>query len=357
MKIDEQALSQYDFLKDLPWLNIELFNNSIYSYLLSVASFLVIWVLLHILRRYVLVRLDGVAAQSKADIVGFFRQLLGHLSPGIFPLVALFLASRRLEMAPLVERGTKFVVLVAVTMQVAVIASELVGFLIFRSRIVAERPDDPAVRNTNQNLAILAKVAVWTGGILFLLDNLGFNVSTFIAGLGIGGIAIALATQAILGDTFSSFAIALDKPFEVGDFIVVDNLQGSVEHVGLKTTRIRSAGGELLIFANSDLTKSRIKNFKRMYERRVSFKINVAPSTARAKLPRIVELLKAAVTEQAGTRLERAHFAAFSDDALVYDVSYFVMKPDYNSYMDVQQAVNFKICEAFEAESVQMWFK
>lgn len=347
LPIDTTAFDKYDVFKDLPLLDRSFFNNSVYAYLLTVATFVVLWAAMYFLRRFAARRVAALVEGEKAsDIRAFIRTLVDKIQPHVFFVVALYAASQRLTLGPTLEKGLKFLVLWVVTFQVIRLLAELVAFLIMRTKTLG-RADDAMAKNTSQNIVVLAKFLLWTAGILFLLDNAGFNVSTFIAGLGIGGVAIALATQAILGDTFNSFAIALDKPFEVGDFITVDSLSGTVEHIGLKSTRVRGSGGELLVFSNSDLTKSRIRNFKRMQQRRVSFLLRVPFDTPAAKLASIPALLKTAIEGAAETRYERAYLKDIGDYAFVYDASYFVLKPDFGTYAEAQQAINLALHAAF----------
>ena len=188
---------------------------------------------------------------------------------------------------------------------------------------------------------------------LFIFDNLGVNITAFVASLGIGGVAVALAAQSVLGDGFSSFAIFMDKPFQVGDFIIVGDLLGTVEHVGFKTTRIRSLGGEQLIFSNSDLTSSRIKNYKRMQERRVVFSLGVIYQTPVEKVKAIPPMIKRVVEDHPHARFDRAHFKSFGDFALIYEVVYYVLRPDYNTYMDLQQSMNFRLIEEFQKAGIE----
>jgi small-conductance mechanosensitive channel len=201
-------------------------------------------------------------------------------------------------------------------------------------------------------LMIVINVVIWILGIVFLIDNLGYDVTTIITGLGIGGIAIALAAQNILGDLFNYFVIFFDRPFEVGDFIIVDDKLGTVEYVGVKTTRIRSLTGEELVMGNSNLTSSRIHNFRRMFRRRIAFNIDVDYNTPLEKIKLIPELLKLIVQQQQDILFDRSHFAAFKDWSLRYEVVYFVLSPDYNKYMDIQQAINFQIYEAFQEHNI-----
>ncbi len=343
-----------DYLQDVPWLDRAYFGNSLYSYFLSLGLFVALSGIFYLIYKYVVMRIAELAVKSSTTGTGalaFFGSLLRQFNTWVLPLVAFYLAMRRLEVPPTVELTVRLMALAAVTLQVVRIGGELLGFVISRTRGRA-RADDPIVYNTNHNITILLKVCLWIGGALFLLDNMGFNIGTFVAGLGIGGVAIALAAQAILGDTFSSFAIALDKPFEVGDFIVVDALMGNVEYIGLKTTRVRSLSGEMLIFANSDLTKSRIKNFKKMYKRRVAFNVTVIYQTPLAQVARIPDMLRGIIAAQKDVELDRAHFASYSDNGLVFEVVYFVNSGEFNQYMDIQQAVNLQLLELFERENI-----
>ena len=188
---------------------------------------------------------------------------------------------------------------------------------------------------------------------MIALDNLGVNVSALIAGLGVGGIAVALAVQNILGDLFASFSIVLDKPFVIGDFIIVENFLGTIEHIGLKTTRVRSLSGEQLIFSNTDLLKSRIRNYKRMYERRIVFSIGVVYQTSHEKLTKIPNIIKHIINQQEQTRFDRAHFKEYGPYALNFEIVYWIENPDYNIYMEIQQAINLKIFQQFESEGIE----
>ena len=218
------------------------------------------------------------------------------------------------------------------------------------------RARDPEGATTLNLVGFAARAALWTVAVLLALDQLGFDVTALVAGLGIGSVALALAVQSILGDLFACAAIALDKPFVVGDFIVVDGLRGTVENVGLKTTRVRSLDGELLVFSNADLLKSRIRNFKRMRERRVQFALGITYTTPADKLRRLPAWLRETVLSQPRTRFDRAHFKEYGDSALVFEVVYYVLEADYNLYMDVQQSLNMAIHERFAAEGVDFAF-
>jgi small-conductance mechanosensitive channel len=202
----------------------------------------------------------------------------------------------------------------------------------------------------------LLKFLLLTGfyGLIFLttLSNLGVDITTLIAGLGVGGIAVALAVQNVFGDLLASLSIVLDKPFVLGDFIVVGDLMGTVEYIGLKTTRLRSLSGEQLVFSNSDLLQSRIRNYKRMFERRVVFKIGVIYETDFESLKKIPEIIRSIVEGQNFTRFDRCHFLEYGNFSLDIETVYWIKNPDYNVYADIHQAVLLEIFRIFKAENI-----
>ncbi|MCP5269242.1 MAG: mechanosensitive ion channel family protein [Zoogloeaceae bacterium] len=202
-------------------------------------------------------------------------------------------------------------------------------------------------------IGFILRTAMWAVILLMLLDNLGFNVTALVASLGVGGVAVALAVQNILGDLFASLSIALDKPFVIGDFVVIDEHAGTIEHVGLKSTRIRSISGEQIIFANADLLKSRIRNYKRMQERRIMFGFGVTYETPLGKLEEIPQMVQAVFDTLPEVRLDRAHFKNFGPASLDFEVVYYVQNPDYRHYMDQQQAINFGIARALQASGIE----
>ncbi len=222
-----------------------------------------------------------------------------------------------------------------------------------KSYVKRKLEHDTSNATTISALSFIAKVTLWVVTFLLVLDNLGIDVTALIAGLGVGGIAVALAVQNILGDLLASLSIVLDKPFVIGDFIIVGDYLGSVEHIGLKTTRIRSLSGEQVIFSNNDLLQSRVRNYKRMLERRVVFTLGMTYDTPAEKVEAIPLMIKEVVQKQSDTRFDRAHFKEYGDFALVFEVVYIVLSPDYNVYMDIQQAINVAIMRKFNDEGIQ----
>lgn len=210
-----------------------------------------------------------------------------------------------------------------------------------------------AVAGTLSILAIVVRMTIWAVVLLLTLDNLGIKITTLVAGLGIGGLAIALAVQNVLGDLFASLSITFDKPFIVGDSLGVDNISGTVEQIGLKTTRLRSVTGEQIVMSNADLLKSRLRNYGRMDERRVVLTLGVTYETLHEKLERLPRELREIVEAQQHTRVERCHFARFGAGAIEFEAVYVMTTADYNIYMDVQQAINLSIHAWFEQEHIE----
>ena len=234
------------------------------------------------------------------------------------------------------------------------VSTALVAWLDHRRKLTLS--EDRAVAGSIGILRVVARVSVWSMVLLLTLDNLGVDITALVAGLGIGGIAVALAVQNVLGDLLASFSIALDKPFVIGDFLIVGDHMGSVEHIGIKSTRLRSLTGEQIVMSNADLLASRVRNYGRMVERRVAFTLGVTYDTPRERLREIPPLLRRIIEEQADVRFDRAHFAKYGPHSLDFEVVYHVLGPEFNRYMDTQQAINFRIHEAFEALGVEFAF-
>ena len=208
-------------------------------------------------------------------------------------------------------------------------------------------------RKQIKGILTIVNILIWIVGLVFVLDNLGFRVSAALTGLGIGGVAIALAAQTILGDLFSYFVIFFDRPFEIGDFLVVGDKVGSVEYIGIKSTRIRSLSGEQLVFSNTDLVNSRIHNFKKMERRRIVFKLGVIYQTTAKQLSEIPPLVKSIIEEQADVTFDRGHFSTFGDFSLNFEFVYYIQSSDYNKYMDTQQTINLKVYQEFESRGIE----
>jgi small-conductance mechanosensitive channel len=261
-------------------------------------------------------------------------------------------ASLVLTLPELVRTVSLHVLLITLIIQAGLWASCVLRHWLQRS-LNERRSDDPGSVAALNVTSWVVHLVLWSVVLLLILDNLGINITAAVAGLGIGGIAVALALQNILGDLFASLSIVIDKPFVVGDFLAIDEYLGSVENVGLKTTRLRSLSGEQLVMSNADLLQARLRNFGRMNERRVVFSIGVTYQTPREHLKRIPELIRAAVEAQDETRFDRSHFKGFGDFALDFETVYFVLGRDFNLHMDIQQAINLALHKAFENVGIE----
>lgn len=331
----------------------EYFGNPVWDYLVAFVVFLAVFTTLPIVKALVIKHLQNLSKKTKSDIDDLLVDLLRRLvGPFVYLFAGLYFGSLLLALPESVANILRTLLVILVTFKVTQIA-EFITVYILQRWTKRRLEEDPTTASMIKNMTVIVRFGIWSVAVLFVLSNLGINVTAFVAGLGISGVAVALAAHAILGDAFSSFAIFMDKPFQVGDFIIVGDLLGTVEHVGFKTTRIRSLGGEQLVFSNSDLTSSRIKNYKRMQERRIVFSVGVIYQTPVAKVKAIPGMLKQIVEEFKNARFDRAHFQTYGDFALIYEIVYYVLRPDYNTYMDVQQSINFRIYEEFGKAKIE----
>jgi small-conductance mechanosensitive channel len=267
-------------------------------------------------------------------------------------IVALVAGAQLLELPARVRSGALSVFMIAVFWQAGLWVTALATAWLERKRRVA-LAQDRAAAGSFSIIGFAARVLIWALVVLLTLDNLGVNITALVAGLGIGGIAIALAVQNVLGDLLASLSITLDKPFVIGDFLSVGDFLGSVEYIGIKSTRLRSLSGEQIVMSNADLLGSRIRNYGRMFERRVLFTLGVTYETPREKLRQLPAILRAIVEGEHDTRFDRSHFAKYGPASLDFETVFYVLSPDYNRYMDIQQSINLRIHEEFAKLGVE----
>jgi small-conductance mechanosensitive channel len=256
-----------------------------------------------------------------------------------------------LELSPKANQILKIAVAVVITFFILRLVSSI-ALHGLRTYVGRQERGEEKVKQLG-GIMLIINATIWIIGIIFLLDNLGQDVGAIIAGLGIGGIAIALAAQNILGDLFNYLVIFFDQPFEIGDFIILDDKMGTVEYIGIKTTRLKSLSGEQLILANSDLTKSRVHNFKRMQRRRIQFEIGIVYQSTIDQIKAVPGIIKEVIESIDGLTLDRTHFKSYGDFSLIFQTVYFVESADYNVYMDKQQMINLKILEEFEKRKIE----
>ena len=334
----------------VPKLTDSFYGNEIRIWLISLAVALGILIVLRVVEQVLIVRAMKLAKKTStiADdlVVGALRK-----TKNAYLLTAsIFAGSLCLTLPPEVGSVLRTVMVVATLIQGGIWLSSALQIWLAKYR---KEQDDGASLMTMNTLSFLGRVVLWATILLLTLDNLGVDVTALVAGLGIGGVAIALAVQNILGDLFASLSIVLDKPFVLGDFIIVGDLMGSVEHIGIKTTRIRSISGEQLIFSNGDLLSSRIRNFGRMERRRVVFKLGVIYQTTADALERIPSIIRETVEAQEKTTFDRSHFGSYGDFSLDFETVYYVESADYNLYMDIQQAINLTVYRRFADEGIE----
>lgn len=336
----------------LEFLDKTYYGNSLKAWAVALAVALLSFIILSVLKIIFRKKMTALASRTKTDLDDFIAETVLRIRGFFLLAISIFIASRFIILSSSAREIIQKLVIIVFLLQVAIWGNGLIECWKDRSRRLKKDMDASSL-TTYSAIAFVLRLVLWTIVILLALDNLGVNVTALVTGLGIGGVAVALALQNILGDLFASVSILLDKPFVVGDFIILDNLMGSVEHVGLKTTRVRSLMGEQLIFSNADLIKSRIKNYGRMQERRVIFSIGVTYDTQPEKLALIPEIIREIIAGQAQTRFDRSHFKAFGDFALLFETSYFVASPDYNTFMNIQQAVNLTLVRRFKDEGIE----
>jgi small-conductance mechanosensitive channel len=280
-------------------------------------------------------------------------QALKAVKSWVLLFISLLIAAKAFKLPNEAKTAVNFAISLMTLIQILVIANIWISYLFNDTAFAGAK--NGQLRTVRGSLSSLSVITIWVMGFLLLLDNFGFNVGTIIAGLGVGGIAIGLALQSVLGDVIASFCIGLDHPFEVGDAIQVDNFNGTIEEVGLKTTKVRSLSGEIIVFPNANLVNSRIRNYKRMKERRIVFNVGVSYNTEERHLAAIPEWVKE-VMAPLDVRLDRVHFSTFGDSALIYEIVYYVLSADYTKYMDVQHTINLGILKKFRAEGVEIAF-
>lgn len=327
-------------------------GNDIGSWSTALGVTLLGLVLLHFAKKWVLRHLATFASRTQTYLDDVAVSVLSSTAPIFIWAAALYAGTQALT---LTAKGSLFVstgMIVATLLQVALWADRGVREWLVHYRN-EHHGEDPASTTSTAALGFVTRATIWLVIALMILDNFGVNITTLVASLGIGGIAVALALQNILGDLFSSLSIVLDKPFVVGDFISVDGVAGTVEYVGLKTTRVRSLGGEQVVFSNSDMLKTRIHNYKRMQTRRIAFSIGVTYQTTNEQLRALPGLIRAIVEKQKDAQFDRAHFKAFGESSLDFEIVYIVASSDYQAYMDIQQAINLDLFACFARESIE----
>jgi small-conductance mechanosensitive channel len=318
--------------------------------LTGAATAILLAALMRLAQRLAVRRLTRIAAWTPTGADDLVAELLRRVSLVFIVTGSAAAVGAWLPLSEVVHRILRGAFVAACAFQAGIWGNYVITYFLGRRQAAVA---GGGTATTLAALAFITRLALWSALVLLALQNVGVNVTALIAGLGIGGVALALAVQNILGDLLSSVAIMLDRPFELGDFVVIDDTMGTVEHIGLKATRIRSLFGEQIVIGNAQLLASRIRNYKRMAERRVVFSLGVTYETPHQLVSRIPGLIRDVVEAQDKVRFDRAHFQKYGDFALVFEAVYYVLSPDYNRYMDIQQAINLELFERFHEEGIE----
>ncbi len=330
-----------------PWTYL---GNSLRAWLTALAIAVTLAVLAKLVVYVVIRRLRTFAERTETKVDDLIIGVLEKTKLPLLAILALYAGTSSLALPARLGAWLGTIAVFALLFQAGIWADRLVQLLL---RSYQEKNADAGRVTTMRAAGFLVRMVLFSVILLMALDNIpGLDITTLIAGLGVGGIAVALALQNVLGDLLASLSIALDKPFVIGDVIALDTFTGTVEQIGLKTTRVRSLSGEQLIFSNNDLLASRIRNLKRMTERRSLFVLSLAYQTPADKLEAIPGMVKEIIEAQPNTRFDRAHFRSYGPSSLDFEVVYFVLQPDYATFMDVQQVVNLAIFRRFAAEGI-----
>jgi len=327
-------------------------GNSVESWLWALgAAIILAFVFNFILKRFVR-SFAGFAEKTETDFDDLVSALVEKTSIVLIIIFSVYVATFFLDLTGQLKEFRKSVIVICLLVQVGFWGGGFIDYYVTKKLAGIGAGAGASITHI-KTLGFFAKSVLWVILVILTIDNLGFDPTTIIAGLGVGGIAVALALQNVLGDLIASLSIIFDKPFEVGDFIVIDSMSGDVEHIGLKTTRLRSLSGEQLVLSNNDLLQSRVKNYKRMDTRRILFSLGVVYETSYDNLVKIPGLIRGIIDAEPKAKFGRAHFSSYGDFALNYDIVYFVLTPSFDDYMDTQQNVNLKIFKRFSEEGIE----
>lgn len=329
------------------------FNNTVYNYLIFALILISGIIIISIVRKILFKHFYTKAEKTKTAVDNILIKAVKKYLTPVLLLILLYYSLGILTLNSTINKILNMLILAAIIFLGAIFLSTISVFIL--NKYWEKKNNDSALAGLKWIDKII-KFIIWTAALFIFLENAGVKLTAVIAGLGIGGIAIAFAAQAMLEDVFGFFSILFDKPFEIGDFIVSENYMGDVEHIGIKTTRLRSINGEQLIFSNKQLLGTCIQNYKRLKSRRVLFKIGVTYNTKAEKLREIPDIIKNIIDNTENTTFSRAHFSEFADYSLNYEIVYYVLSADFNEYMEIKQEINFQIKEEFEKRCIDFAF-
>jgi len=333
-------------------LNYTLYNNTVQDWLLFLLIFLFATLLLMLFKKSVLAKLKHLASKTETELDDFLLHVFEKRIYLYFYFLALIFSSKYLHLDAGVIHMLNVAARIALSLLIISVLSDTVAHLV--KEYLFKSKTSRVQQKQFTGIVLIAQGVIWAFGAILILDNLGVKIGALMTGMGIGGVAVALAAQTLLKDVFSYFAILFDKPYEVGDFVVTNDYMGDIEYIGIKTTRIRSISGEEIICPNSDLVESRLRNYKRMQRRRVVFTIGLTMDTPAEKAAAMPQLLERTIKSVTGITFDRAHFASYSQFSQVYETVYYVESPDYLVYMNKQQEINLKILNELNNQGLKL---
>ncbi|MFW5852407.1 MAG: mechanosensitive ion channel family protein [Nanoarchaeota archaeon] len=332
----------------IPFADFELLGIPFSRWVTALVIFVFIFSALKIFRKVVLVKLRKLAKKTKTELDEMAIDAIQSLSNFFYFFVSIYFPLKYLNLSDTFNMVVDNAIIIVISFYV--VRGLAVGVDYGVKDISKKKESGTSIVRF---MGLFIKILLWLVALIFILSNMGIEVTSLLAGLGVGGLAVALALQNVFDDLFSAFSIYLDKPFEHGDFIVVGEHLGVVKNIGLKTTRLESLWGQEIVISNKELTSTRIDNYKKMSKRRIHFKIGVTYQTPNKKLVLINKIIKDIFEKIELADLDRTHFKEFGDSALVYEVAYYVDSADYAEYMNIQQEVNLKLKEKFEKEGIE----
>ncbi len=340
--------------EDVEFLTYEFGGNLVKDYAISISVFVISFVILKFFKYFLLKKLEALSKKTNTKIDDILVQSINSIGWSFYVVLSLYV-SLQFIVVPSIINLVLFYLMTIIFIYYAV--KGLQHFIDYGTQtIIEKRTQENKDEDTSMIdlLGKILKIVLWIMAVLLILSNLGYDITPMLAGLGIGGIAIAFALQNVLSDVFASFSIYFDKPFRVGDTILVGTDMGTVKRIGIKSTRITTLEGQEMIISNRELTETRIHNYKKMKKRRVVFNFGVTYETPTKKIEEIPRMVKEIMNKIELAELDRVHFNKFGDSALLFEVVYFVGTNNYNVYMDTRQKINIEIKKIFEKEKIEM---
>lgn len=355
------GISQEAMTALLPMLEITLpfFGTiDVTTHVAALITFIGLTVLFQIVQRVIVKRLVAISGRTETNVDDVLINAINAIRPWVYNVVALYVALQYYELPMIPNYIVTGAALFAIVWQLIEVATKFLDYIVtqFLEQDHGEDQVDPNAAMASNMITLLARIVLWSLGLLFVLSNLGIEITSLIAGLGIGGIAIAFALQGILSDLFASFSLYFDKPFRIGDFVVIGKDSGTVEKIGIKTTRIKTLQGEELVVSNNELTTTRVQNFKKMDRRRVAMQFGVTYDTPLEKLKQISGIIERIFEHIDHCDFDRVHFTTFGDSALLFDVVYFIDTRDIVQFLDIQQQYNFELMTIFAEVGIEFAF-